>query len=149
MIPEERLRPGPWNQKLLLPSGDVLPGQPQSPLSPPAWSRIPQAPGNAAGELTTHAWGPYSTRMTPKRKRRPEDLMAQGSRCRRTLGSQSPGLPFRRPVLMSSSDWPSVWEPEGIMGVNPEWAEFSHLKQLTNARRHLPPGKRGWGGGHG
>lgn len=143
MIPEERLRPGPWNQKLLLPS-DVLPGQPWSPLSPPAWSRIPQAPGNAAGEPTTHAWALLHS-LTPKRKRRPEDLLARGSRCRRTLGSQGPELPFRRWGLMSSSDWPSVWEPEGIMGASPEWAEFLHLKQHTDAWRHLPPGKRGWG----
>lgn len=58
----------------------------------------------------------------------------KASRCqRKTLGSQKPKLLLRCLVLVSSSDWPSVWEPEGTMGASPEWAVFSHRKQLTNA----------------
>lgn len=52
---------------------------------------------------------------------------------RKTLGSQKPKLLLRCLVLVSSSDWPSVWELEGTMGESPEWAVFSHLKQLTKA----------------
>lgn len=35
---------------------------------------------------------------------------------RKKLGSQKPKLLLRCLVLVSSSDWPSVWEPEGTMG---------------------------------